>query len=176
MAAACVCPILMKMRPFASLSYSGIVRSAQNLATVGTADDDVVAKVDSRTDSPDLGRLFAVVHVSGVQRKVTAQDIITVTNPVVANIGERIVLNKVLLAGGRDFTLVGRPVLGPDIVRVEATVLEKTLSHGRVCFWYHRRQNHKKLYLRKENLTMLLINSVELKQIPGNKATIPSVG
>jgi len=26
---------------------------------------------------------------------------------------------------------------------MEATIIEKTLSHTNICFWYHRRKNHK---------------------------------
>ena len=49
------------------------------------------------------------------------------------DIGTRITLDKVTLVGSRDFTLLGRPVLPRDLVRVEATVVEKNLSKTEVC-------------------------------------------
>jgi len=108
------------------------------------------------------GRLFAVVHAAGKQRKVTVEDIIVIDRPMDADVGERIRLNKVLLVGGRDFTVVGRPVLSASQARVEATVIEKTLSHGKIIFWYHRRENNRYFRLRKEPFTFLRINSIEL--------------
>ncbi|KAK7476278.1 hypothetical protein BaRGS_00032471 [Batillaria attramentaria] len=46
-------------------------------------------------------------------------------------VGDRLRLEKVLLVGGRDFTLIGQPMISRDHVKVEATVIEKTLSHNR---------------------------------------------
>jgi large subunit ribosomal protein L21 len=40
----------------------------------------------------------------------------------------------VLLVGSRDFTLVGRPILPSDLVRVDATVVEKNLEKTAVSF------------------------------------------
>ena len=48
------------------------------------------------------------------------------------DIGTRITLDKVTLVGSTDFTLMGRPVLPRDLVRVEATVVEKNLSKTEV--------------------------------------------
>ncbi len=46
--------------------------------------------------SRDAGRLFAVIHVDGIQRKVTTEDIVVVRKHLEADIGERIRLNKVI--------------------------------------------------------------------------------
>lgn len=43
----------------------------------------------------DIGRLFAVVHINGVQRKITEEDVLVLQKPMAANVGDRIVLNKV---------------------------------------------------------------------------------
>ena len=45
--------------------------------------------------SQDTGRLFAVVHIGGKQRKVTREDIIIVDKHLAADVGQRIRLNKV---------------------------------------------------------------------------------
>ena len=50
-------------------------------------------------------------------------------------IGQRIRLEKVLLVGSKDFTLIGRPFLPRDQISVEATVVEKTLTHKKVNHW-----------------------------------------
>jgi large subunit ribosomal protein L21 len=58
-----------------------------------------------------------------------------------ADVGDVIRAEKVLLLGSRDFTLIGRPLLRPDLVRVEATVVEKSLTHTKTVFRNRRRKN-----------------------------------
>ena len=73
------------------------------------------------------------IFESNVQRKFTAGDLIMLDSDLGVDIGTRITLDKVTLVGSRDFTLLGRPVLPRDLVRVEATVVEKNLSKTEVC-------------------------------------------
>ena len=56
---------------------------------------DLVEKVNRQVLSGEAGRLFAVVHLGGLQRKVTTEDILVVHSHYEADIGERIRLNKV---------------------------------------------------------------------------------
>lgn len=49
-----------------------------------------------------------------------------------------------LLVGAADFTLLGRPLVRSDLVDVEATVVEKTLSHTKT----HFRKKRRKQYMR----------------------------
>ncbi|XP_025937830.1 39S ribosomal protein L21, mitochondrial isoform X4 [Apteryx rowi] len=58
------------------------------------------------------GRLFAVVHFASKQWKVTSEDLIMMDNVLEAECGDRIRMEKVLLVGADDFTLIGRPLLG----------------------------------------------------------------
>jgi large subunit ribosomal protein L21 len=58
-----------------------------------------------------VGRLFAVVYINGRQRKITTEDIIIVEGQFPPDIGDRIKLEKVLLVGSKDFTVIGRPML-----------------------------------------------------------------
>ncbi|KAK3585726.1 hypothetical protein CHS0354_020294 [Potamilus streckersoni] len=116
----------------------------------------------------DVGRLFAVVQVTGLQRKVTTEDILVISGTFHPNIGDKIRLEKVLMAGGKNFTLVGRPLLSRDLVKVEATVIEKTLSHVKVKFNYIRRKRYRKFKLLQTPNTMLVINSIELNPLPGS--------
>jgi len=54
-----------------------------------------VERVNSQLVSCDAGRLFAVVHAAGKQRKVTVEDIIVLDKQLAADVGQRIHLNKV---------------------------------------------------------------------------------
>uniref|UniRef100_A0A3Q2U044 Large ribosomal subunit protein bL21m n=1 Tax=Fundulus heteroclitus TaxID=8078 RepID=A0A3Q2U044_FUNHE len=122
----------------------------------------VVSTVNERIQRQDFGRLFAVVHFAGRQWKVTNEDLILIENHVEAECGDRIYLEKVLLVGAEDFTLVGRPLLGKELTRVKATVIEKTESWPKVhmVFWRRHRFQRKKIIVQPQ--TVLRINSIEL--------------
>nr|XP_033480690.1 39S ribosomal protein L21, mitochondrial [Epinephelus lanceolatus] len=122
----------------------------------------VVSTVNQRIQQQDFGRLFAVVHFASRQWKVTVEDLILIENHIEAECGDRIRLEKVLLVGAEDFTLLGRPLLGKDLVRVEATVIEKTESWPKVHmkFWKRHRYQRKKIIIQPQ--TVLRINSIEL--------------
>ncbi|PIK56790.1 putative 39S ribosomal protein L21, mitochondrial isoform X3 [Apostichopus japonicus] len=92
----------------------------------------------------DIGRVFAVVLIGGSQFKVTAEDLIQFVGHVEADVGERIRLEKVLLVGGDNFSVIGKPLLSSDMVRIEATVVEKTLSEKKILFRFKRRMNYKR--------------------------------
>ena len=118
--------------------------------------------MQSRITDASHGRLFAVVHFAGRQWKVTAEDLVLIENHIEAECGDRIRLEKVLLVGAEDFTVLGRPLLGRELVRVDATVLEKTESWPKVHmrFWKRHRFQRKKIIIQPQ--TVLRINSIEL--------------
>nr|XP_020443868.1 39S ribosomal protein L21, mitochondrial [Monopterus albus] len=122
----------------------------------------VVSTVNQRIHRQEFGRLFAVVHFAGRQWKVTDEDLILIENHIEAECGERIRIEKVLLVGAEDFTLIGRPLLGKELVRVEATVIEKTESWPKVHmrFWKRHRFQRKRIIIQPQ--TVLRINSIEL--------------
>ncbi|XP_071763629.1 large ribosomal subunit protein bL21m [Centroberyx gerrardi] len=137
------------------------------VADIGPEDEQrqhaaVVKKVNSLIAQEDFGRLFAVVHFASRQWKVTNEDLILIENHIEAECGDRIRMEKVLMVGGEDFTLIGRPLLGKDLVRVEATVIEKTESWPKVHmrFWKRHRYQRKKIIIQPQ--TVLRIGSIEV--------------
>ncbi|XP_026879725.2 39S ribosomal protein L21, mitochondrial [Electrophorus electricus] len=122
----------------------------------------VVQKVNNLLENVEYGRLFAVVHFASRQWKVTNEDLIQIENHIEADCGDRIVLEKVLLVGGENFTLIGRPLLSRDLARVEATVIEKTDSWPMVhmCFWKRHRFQKKRIIVQPQ--TVLRINNIEV--------------
>ncbi|KAI1724623.1 ligand-gated ion channel domain-containing protein [Ditylenchus destructor] len=95
---------------------------------------DAVASDISAVISDQTNRLFAVVFIHKRQYKVSTGDIIHVEGNYPVDVGDQIKLEKVLLAGGEDFTLVGRPLLNADYVKVNATVIEKTTTSPNVLY------------------------------------------
>uniref|UniRef100_A0A3Q3RBH6 Large ribosomal subunit protein bL21m n=1 Tax=Monopterus albus TaxID=43700 RepID=A0A3Q3RBH6_MONAL len=126
-----------------------------------------------RIHRQEFGRLFAVVHFAGRQWKVTDEDLILIENHIEAECGERIRIEKVLLVGAEDFTLIGRPLLGKELVRVEATVIEKTESWPKVHmrFWKRHRFQRKRIIIQPQ--TVLRINSIELLTEPRTQSPPP---
>lgn len=91
-------------------------------------------------------RYFVVVYVAGKQFKVTTEDLIMLRAPLYGtDVGDRIRLEKVLLVGSNNFTLIGRPLLPSSHVYVEAQLIEKTLEHPKLWFQFHRRRRHRKM-------------------------------
>nr|XP_013795184.1 PREDICTED: 39S ribosomal protein L21, mitochondrial-like [Apteryx mantelli mantelli] len=108
------------------------------------------------------GRLFAVVHFASKQWKVTSEDLIMMDNVLEAECGDRIRMEKVLLVGADDFTLIGRPLLGKDLVRVEATVIEKTESWPKINMRFWKRHNYQRKKIIRNPQAVLRINTIDI--------------
>ncbi|XP_037694262.1 39S ribosomal protein L21, mitochondrial [Choloepus didactylus] len=123
---------------------------------------EVVRKVNELIAMGQYGRLFAVVHFASHQWKVTSEDLILIENDLDLACGERIRLEKVLLVGADNFTLLGKPLLGKDLVRVEATVIEKTESWPKINMKFKKRKNFRRKKIIVSPQTILRINTIEL--------------
>jgi len=123
----------------------------------------IISQVEEvMTNLPLTERLFAVVQLNGNQFRVSQDDVLTVEDWLPAETGERIRLEKVLLLGGREFSLIGRPLLRRSQVSVEATVIEKTLTATDVIRRFRPRSRFKKTWYTRKPITYLRINSVKL--------------
>ncbi|CAH0406739.1 unnamed protein product [Chilo suppressalis] len=107
-------------------------------------------------------RSFAIIHLLGKQWRVTDGDLLVVEGYWPPNIGDKITLDKVLLAATKDFSLIGRPLVQPGLVTVTATVISKGLSHTRTHFKKKRRKQYMRINFQRAEQTMLRINSVDI--------------
>ncbi|CAH1996454.1 unnamed protein product [Acanthoscelides obtectus] len=121
---------------------------------------EVINQVNQLVKDNNISRLFAVVHVTGKQFKITEGDVIVIEGYWPPTVGDKILLDKVLLAGSTDFTLIGRPIVQKGLVRVEATVIEKTLSHTKTHFRKKRRKQYMRINFFRIQQTYLRINKV----------------
>lgn len=108
-------------------------------------------------------RNFAIIHLLGKQWRVSDGDLLVVEGYWPPNIGDRIKLDKVLLAATKDFSLIGRPLVQPDLVTVTATIISKGLSHTRTHFKKKRRKQYMRINFQRAQQTMLRINSVKIE-------------
>ncbi|XP_070495073.1 large ribosomal subunit protein bL21 [Chironomus tepperi] len=123
---------------------------------------DPVQNVNNKIQNNEAGRLFAVVQICGKQFKITQGDVIMLEGFWEPTNGDELKLEKVLLCGSQDFTLVGRPVLQKGLVDIQATVIEKSLSHTRTHFKYKKRKQYRRFNFQRSPTTVLRINSIEI--------------
>lgn len=108
-------------------------------------------------------RLFAICHMYGQQHMFTEGDYIMVRKHFPADIGTRVKLEKCMLVGGENFTLIGRPVLDRDLVHIEATLVEKTMSQTDTnLILIPKRSGYRKWYFTRQALSILRINEIRV--------------
>ncbi|XP_034840079.1 large ribosomal subunit protein bL21 [Maniola hyperantus] len=134
---------------------------AQNQPAVDTT-KDVIATCNKLIEEKSH-RNFAIVHLLGKQWRVTDGDLLVVEGYWPPNIGDKITLNKVLLAASKDFSLIGRPLVQPGLVTVTASIISKGLSHTRTHFKKKRRKQFMRINFQRSQQTILRINSVEIQ-------------
>lgn len=77
---------------------------------------------------------------------------------------------KVLVAGGQDFSIIGRPIIPKDLINVQATIIEKTLTHTKTHFKKKRRKQYMRINFYRSSNTMIMINSIDIRR-PINDST-----
>lgn len=104
---------------------------------------------------------------------MTPDDIIIIdSNSFAPFNGDKIRFEKVLLVGGADFSLVGRPLLTRSLVNVTGTILEKDLSHTRTNFRKIPRKRHMRFRFLRTQLTMIRINEIEIMEKVGQRRDV----
>ncbi|XP_034232884.1 39S ribosomal protein L21, mitochondrial [Thrips palmi] len=131
--------------------------------------EEVISKVNSQIENKSHGRLFAIIQLANRQWKITPEDVVVVEGHWPPNVGDSIRLEKVLLVGSSDFTLVGMPLLRPDLVNIQATVVEKRLSHTKTNFKKKRRKQYQRINFYRYQHTMIRINSITLSAVNEKK-------
>lgn len=101
---------------------------------------ELTNEINSQISNDKTGRLFAVVQIAGKQFKITDSDIIIIQGYSPPTAGDQIKLEKILLLGSSDFTLVGRPILDKNLVSIDATVVEKNMSSKKIHFIFRKKK------------------------------------
>lgn len=71
---------------------------------------------------------------------------------------------QVLLVGGEEFTLIGRPLVQPGLVDIHATVIEKTIAHTKPHFRKKRRKQYQNIKFHRSAQSMIRINKIEFNR------------
>lgn len=151
------------------LSKSIASNAPPSTQCVSNAAKDIITSCNKLIEGRS-SRSFAIVHLLGKQWRVTDGDLLVVEGYWPPNIGDKITLDKVLLAATKDFSLIGRPIVQPGLVTITATIISKGLSHTRTHFKKKRRKQYMRINFQRAQQTMLRINSVVIN----NKVNEPA--
>ena len=109
---------------------------------------------------PECNAMFAVVGLGGKQHKVTSGDILMTAKLKGIDVGTTLDVKSVLLVGGRDFTMIGKPHIAEAVVK--ATVQEQTQTAKTMVFKMKKRKRYKKRYGHRTEVTILKIDSIQV--------------
>ena len=116
-------------------------------------------QIPKKSDVPVLKEEnFAVVHLSGKQYKLVSGDVILTENLVGTNVGDVIRLDKILLIGTKEQTVIGTPII--ENAYVLAEVQENTKSSKLIVFKKKRRKNYRRTRGVRLPITILRILDV----------------
>lgn len=123
---------------------------------------EIIKKVNNHIEGGSYGRLFAVIYILGKQYKVTTEDILVIERYWAPKVKDDIKFEKVLLVGGANFTLIGKPILPTNVVNVSASIINKDLTHTKFRFFKIAKKRVNNLNFVREELTFLRINKIEV--------------
>mmetsp|Transcript_78674 Transcript_78674/g.218464 ORF Transcript_78674/g.218464 Transcript_78674/m.218464 type:complete len:356 (+) Transcript_78674:1-1068(+) len=102
---------------------------------------------------------FAVFKSSVMkQHKVTVGDLVQTEKLEKRHAGDKVVFGTVLLAGSKDFTIIGKPTV--PYAKVKATVEQQTLTAERLTYRYKPRRKQQRFLRRRAYVTMLRIDEI----------------
>ena len=137
----------------------------QDLSEISKKKKEFFSKVNDLIEETKNNRNFAVIHMYGMQHLVHVGDVIQIQKDIPARLGERIKLEKCLLAGNDSITLVGRPLLDRSKVNVEVTPIEKTQTYTINNHIITRKERGKKKHRYDRNpITFIRVNEITINK------------
>jgi len=105
---------------------------------------------------------YVVASVAGRKYLLAPRDLLTVPRLKDVNVGDVLQLSEIHEIGSREYTIRGNPVLPPQKVKVEATVVEHTKGKMEVIFKKKRRKGYQKTIKHKQTYTRLRIGPIDV--------------
>jgi len=105
---------------------------------------------------------YVVATFAGKKYILAPRDVLTVPRLRDVKVGDVLLLDKIHELGSRDYTLRGEPVIPPERVKVDATVIEHTKGSLETKFKKKRRKGYQKTIKNKHPYTRLRIGSIEI--------------
>jgi large subunit ribosomal protein L21 len=105
---------------------------------------------------------YVVATFAGKKYILAPRDVLTVPRLRDVKVGDVLLLDKIHELGSRDYTLRGDPVISPERIKVDATVIEHTKGSLETKFKKKRRKGYQKTIKNKHPYTRLRIGSIEI--------------
>jgi len=105
---------------------------------------------------------YVVASFAGRKYILTPRDMLTVPHLRDVKVGDVLVLDEIHELGSREYTLRGNPVIPPNTVKVEATVVEHTKGKMEFIFKKKRRKGYRKTIQHKQPYTRIRIGDIEI--------------
>lgn len=105
---------------------------------------------------------YVVATFAGKKYILAPRDVLTVPRLRDVKVGDVLLLDKIHELGSRDYTLRGDPVIPPERVKVDATVIEHTKGSLETKFKKKRRKGYQKTIKSKHPYTRLRVGSIEI--------------
>jgi ribosomal protein L21 len=159
-------PVLFMQRPkMISISSSSPTAlnafdSATNEPQDSSPFQPILDETHLKQSPPDR---FAVTQVGGKQYKVVVGDVIVVEKLEYAEVGQNILLQKVLLFGSHEYSAIGRPLL--PTATILAHVEEQTSAQKVRIFKMKRRKNYRRNVGRRHPITTLRILAINFDPV-----------
>lgn len=105
--------------------------------------------------------MFAVIETGGKQYKVSIGSVVNVEK-LTANVGDEVILDKVLLVGKDDGILVGKPYV--EGAKVVAKVVRQDKYPKVIVFKFKRKKHYRRKYGHRQPFTQLSVQEIVLPQ------------
>ncbi|KAI0923881.1 hypothetical protein AcV5_009297 [Taiwanofungus camphoratus] len=105
---------------------------------------------------------YVVAAVAGRKYVLAPRDLLTVPRLKDVRVGDVLALSDIHEIGSREYTMRGNPIIPPEKVKVEATVVEHTKGKMEVIFKKKRRKGYQKTIKHKQTYTRLRIGSIDI--------------
>jgi large subunit ribosomal protein L21 len=102
--------------------------------------------------------MYAVVRTGGKQYRVSQGDLVRVEK-LDGGVGDKVVLNEILLIGGNGDLKIGTPTLAS--AQVTAEIVEQGLSKKILVFKKKRRKSYSRKRGHRQRLTMLKVLEIQ---------------
>ena len=104
--------------------------------------------------------MFAVIETGGKQYRVAEGDLLQVEK-LPGTAGDKVTLDRVLMVAGGKAPVVGAPLV--EGAAVKAEIVAQTRAAKIIVFKKRRRQNYRRTYGHRQDLTLLRITAVSAK-------------
>ena len=121
------------------------------------------SSAESNTASPKVGNLTydpneKIALISVIHLLILGD--VVITESLSCEVGEKILLKKILLVGTKDFTAIGKPLL--TSAAVEATIEEQTKAAKVIIFKKKRRKNYARTKGHRQPITVLRVGDIRM--------------